>query len=87
MLSTMTASEMKRFSFTRSIAVKPNVEQQSREHTPLPNTLLHVKDIRELAVIQPHAFPHVVVELMDDGEHSRWYAKANRDSPQGVRSA
>ena len=50
-------------------------------HTPTM-TLLHVELIRALAIIQPHVCPHAVVELTDDGEHSRWYAKASQDSPQ-----
>ena len=58
------------------------VEQQWREHTPLPTTLLHVEHIRALATIQRHAYPHAVMELADDGEHSRWNAKASQDSSQ-----
>ena len=81
MLSVMTASAVKRFSSTRSTAVK-NVEQQWREHTPLPKTLLHIEHDRALAIIRPHACPHAVVELADDGEHFRWNAKASQDSPQ-----
>ena len=80
MLSVMTASAVKRFSSTRSTAVK-NVEQQWREHTPLPKTLLHIEHIRELA-IQSRACPHAVVELADDGKRSRWNVKASQDSPQ-----
>ena len=45
-----------------------NVEQQWREHTPLPKTLLHIEHIRALATFQPHACPHAVVELANDGE-------------------
>ena len=82
MLSMMTASAVKHFSTTRSTAVKKNVEQQWRERTPLPKTLLYIEHIRALAIIQPHACPHAVVELANDGEHSRCNAKASQDSPQ-----
>ena len=48
----------------------------------MPKTLLHVERIRALAIIQPHACPHAIVELANDGEHSRWNAKVSQDSPQ-----
>ena len=48
----------------------------------MPKTLLQVEHIRALATIQPHACPHAVVDLANDGEHSRWNAKASQDSPQ-----
>ena len=48
----------------------------------MPKTLLHVEHIRALAFTQPHACPHVAMELTDDGEHYRWYAKATQNSPQ-----
>ena len=48
----------------------------------MPKTLLHIKHIRALAIIQPHARPHTAVELPDDGEQSRWNAKVSQHSPQ-----
>ena len=71
MLSLMAASARKRFSATRSTAVK------NRLHMPLPKTLPHVEHIRALPIIQPHACLHAVVEFADDGENSRWHAKTN----------
>ena len=81
MLSMMIASAVKRFSATQSTAVKKMLNS-SGASTPLPKTLLHVEHIRALAIIQPHACPHAVVELADDGEHSQWNTKASQDSPQ-----
>ena len=48
----------------------------------MPETLPHVELIRALSIIQPHACSHAVVELVDDGEHSRWHAKTSKDIPQ-----
>ena len=48
----------------------------------MPETLPHVELIRVLSIIQPHACLHAVVELADDGEHSRWHAKTSNDIPQ-----
>ena len=45
-------------------------------------TLIHVELIRALSIIQPHACLHAVMELADDGEHSRWHAKTGEDIPQ-----
>ena len=57
-----------------------HVEQQWREHACLPEILPHV--IRALSITQPHACLHAVVELVDDGEHSRWHTKTSKDTPQ-----
>ena len=57
MVSMMTASAVKRFSAARSTAVNKNLEQQWRDHTLLPTTLLHTKHIRSLAITQPPACP------------------------------
>ena len=48
----------------------------------MPETLPHVELIRALSIITPHACLHAVVELADDGEHSRWHAKTSKDVPQ-----
>ena len=48
----------------------------------MPETLRHVELIRALSIIQPHACLHTVVELADDGDHSRWHAKTSKDIPQ-----
>ena len=59
------------------------VEQQWREHTPLPKILLHIERIpTSTPITRPHACSHAVVELMNDGKHSRRYAKASKGSPQ-----
>ena len=72
MLSVMAASTRKRFSATRSTAAKNRLNtNQWREHASLPETLPHVELIRALYIIRPHACLHAVVELADDGEHSR----------------
>ena len=83
MLSMMIASAVKRFSATQSPAAKKMLNS-SGASTPLPKTLLHVEHIRALAIIQPHACPHAVVELVNDGKHSRRNAKASQDCPQEV---
>ena len=59
-----------------------NVEHPWREHTSSPKTLLHIERIRALAINQSHACPHAVVQLADDGEHSRWNAEASQGSPR-----
>ena len=48
----------------------------------MPETLPHVELIRALSIIQRHACLRAVVELADDGEHSRWHAKTSKDTPQ-----
>ena len=59
-----------------------HVQQQWREHAFLSETLPHVKLIRALSIIQPHACLHTAVELADDGEHCRWHANTSKDTPQ-----
>ena len=59
-----------------------HVEQQWREHASLPETLPYVELVPPLSTIQPHACLHAVVELADDGEHSRWHAKTSNNIPQ-----
>ena len=59
-----------------------NMSQQWRENASLPETLPHVELIQALSIIQLHACLHAVVELADDGEHSRWDAKTSKDTPQ-----
>ena len=57
-------------------------EQQWGDHTPSPKTLPHVDLIQALPVIQSHACLNAIVELADDGEHSRWHVNSSKDSPQ-----
>ena len=78
MLFVMTASARKRFSATRSTTVKNMLNSSAS----LPETLPHVELIRALSIIPPHACSHAVVDLADDGEYSRWHAKASKDIPQ-----
>ena len=71
------ASAVKRFSATRSTAVKNMLNSNGSNGAstpPCPKTLLPVEHIRALAIIQPHAYLPAVMELADNGEHSRWYA-------------
>ena len=81
MLSVMAASASTFFGHTQYRREK-HVEQQWPEHASLPETLPHIKLIRALSIIQPHECLHTVVELADDGEHSRWRAKTSKDIPQ-----
>ena len=81
MQSMMTASAVKRFSATCCTAVNEMLTGNGTS-SPLPKTLLHVEHIRALAAIQPHTCPNAVVELADDGEHSRCYAESSEGSPQ-----
>ena len=59
-----------------------HVEHQWREHASLPETLPYVELVRVLSIIQLHACLYGVVELGDDGELSRGYAKTSKDMPQ-----
>ena len=81
MLSVMAASARAFLGHTHYRRGK-HVEQQWREHASLPETFPHVELIRALSIIQPHVCLHTVVELADEGEHSRWHAKTSKDIPQ-----
>ena len=59
-----------------------HVTQQWREHASFPETLPDVQLIRALSIIQLHACLHIVVELADNIEHSRWHAKPSKDITQ-----
>ena len=78
----MAASARKRFSATRSTAVKNMLNSSGASTHPCLRPCPTSNFIRALSIIQPHACLHAVAELADDGEHSRWYAKTSKDIPQ-----
>ena len=81
MLSVMAASARKRFSTARSTAVK-NVLNSSGASTHSCRRPCSVNFFLAPSITQPHACLHTLVELADDGEHSRWHAKTSKDIPQ-----
>ena len=80
-LSVMAASARKRFSATRSIAAKNTLNSSGTSTHPCLRPCPTPK-LSEHSIIQPHACLHAVVELADDGNHSRLHAKTSKDIPQ-----